>query len=44
MLLRILVEVEGQQELLEIAGEQGEKKLDRMESSKSKSDAHLMHG
>ena len=39
VLLRILVEVEGQQELLEIEGE-----LDGMESSKSKSDAHFMHG
>ena len=44
MLLLILVEVEGQQELLGIEGEKKRRKLDGMDSSKSKSDAHFIHG
>ena len=39
-----LVAVKEQQELREIKDEQGEEEVDGMESSKSKSDAHYMHG
>ena len=44
VLFLIVVEVERQQELLEIDGEKKSRKLDGMESTKAKSDAHFMHG